>query len=387
MSGLKVSPSHQRSRRDFVSGAARAGAGALAIAVSARALGLNPAVAKVPEKITIGTLPFNTEVTVYAGATDFFKEEGLEVGYFGGVGGPAVIQALAAGSIPVGDIGVAPALVAAARNLPFLSPSLGAMSTVSHPWDRIMTPAGSSIRSVADLKGKKFALHQRGTIEDLALNALKKTHGIGPEDLQILLVPPPNQPQVLAQKQVDAAFLLPPFDTVAEQTFKAQTLINGADFIPYMGMGCFTFRSDFVEAYPEATKSLMKVWIRVCRWIDDNAVKAKAYGGHVIGIEEKLWQQVRLPYFVRNGLPIMPNVWHFYYMLLQGKVIDSTVDAKKLVDQAFLEPAKRITLPALDKLGMQKDAEALAALKGSYPLLPQPAEAYYADWERALVRG
>src|SRR5262249_25389915 len=150
-----------------LSDAMRVGGGALAVMISARAVGLSPAVAKVPEKIVIGQLPFNTEVTIYAEANGFFAQEGLSVEYHKAIGGPAVVQALAAGSIPVGDIGVGPALIAAARKLPLISPALGGIGTPSYPFARIMIREDSPIRSVADLKGKRVAMHQRGAMEEL----------------------------------------------------------------------------------------------------------------------------------------------------------------------------------------------------------------------------
>ena len=63
-------------RRDLMAGGLRLGSGALAVMISARALGLSPAIAKVPEKIVIGQVPFNTEVTIYAEALGQFKQEG-----------------------------------------------------------------------------------------------------------------------------------------------------------------------------------------------------------------------------------------------------------------------------------------------------------------------
>src|SRR5215471_8601293 len=292
------------------------GGGLLTVTISARALGLSPAIAKVPEKIVIGQVPFNTEVTVYAEANGFFKEEGLSVEYHKAVGGPAVVQALAAGSIPVGDIGVGPALIAAARKLPLISPALGGIGTPKYPFARIMVREDSPIRTVADLKGKRLAVHQRGAMEDLVLPALKASHGVGVEDVEIALVPAPNQPQVLAEKQVDAIFVNPPIDTIAERKFKARTLINVAEFVPYIGYNTFTFRQDFVETYPDAAKSMMKAWIRTCRWINDNQAKANAVAGTVLGVEEELRPHVRLPYFARNGVAVMPNVWHIYHMLV-----------------------------------------------------------------------
>src|SRR5215470_20051844 len=146
-------------RREVLGVGLRLGGSVLSVTISARALGLSPAIAKVPEKIVIGQLPFNTEVTIYAQAIGQFKEEGLSIEYHKAVGGPAVVQALAAGSIPAGDVGLAPALIAAARKVPLVSPALGGIGTPTHPVSRIMTLSGSPIRSVADLKGKKIALH------------------------------------------------------------------------------------------------------------------------------------------------------------------------------------------------------------------------------------
>jgi ABC-type nitrate/sulfonate/bicarbonate transport system substrate-binding protein len=386
MTNKNEAVAHPLSRREVLGASLRLGGSALTVTISARALGLSPAIAKVPEKIVIGQVPFNTEVTIYAQAIGQFKEEGLSIEYHKAVGGPAVVQALAAGSIPVGDIGVAPALIAAARKVPLVSPALGAIGTPTHPVSRIMALQESPVRSVTDLKGKKIAMHQRGVMEDLVLPALKIIYGVGPQDVEIVLIPSPNQPQVLSQGLVDAIFAGPPTDAVAEQKFNARTVINVADFIPYLGYGTFSFRQDFVEAYPDAATRLMKVWIRTCRWIDDNTAQANAIGGAELGIAEEVGPHLRLAYFARNGLAVLPNVWHIYYMLVAGKVLDPIDEPGRLIEQSVIEPAKRIGLPALEAVGQQPDPEVTAMLRASYPLLPNAVKTYYSDWERALLR-
>jgi NitT/TauT family transport system substrate-binding protein len=376
-----------RSRRQMLSDALRAGGGAFAVTISARALCLSPAIAKVPERIVLGQVPFNTVVSLYRSAeVDYFKEEGLSIEYTMAVGGPALVQALAAGSIPAADIGVAPALIAAARKLPLISPALAGIGTPKQPFTRIMVREDSPIRSVTDLKGKRLAVHQRGAMEDLTLPALKASRGIGVEDLEIALVPAPNQPQALAAKQVDAIFVNPPVDAVAERKFKARTLINVAEYVPYIGYNTFTFRQDFVETYPDAAKSLMKAWIRTCRWIDDNQLKAQAIMGSSLGIDEELRPHVRLPYFARNGLAVLPNVWNIYHMLVANKVLDGVDDPAKLIEQSVIEPVRRIGLPALEAVGQQVDPEVAAMLRAHFPFLPKPTEAYHTDWERAQLR-
>lgn len=364
----------------------KAGAATLALAASPRALGI-PALAAeaMPEKIVIGTLPFNTEVTAYVGDVDYFKEEGLTVELFHGQGGPAVVQALVGGSIPLGDVGLGPAIIATGRGLPLVHPALGAIGAPHRPFSRIMVRADSPIKEVAALKGKKLALHQRGTMEDLGLSALKKTHGVGHEDLEIVQVPAPNQPQALEQGLVDAIYALPPADAVAEQRFHARTLINTADFIPYLGYGTLAMRRDFVETYPGAARKVMKAWCRFCRWIDDNTEAARKVATTSLNIDDDLRANVRMAYFARNGLPVMPNIWHIYEMLVASKAMDALSDPAKLFDEVVLEPTRRITLPALEELGWDKDVVVQEMLRAPYPLLPKPPEAYYAAWEKKLL--
>jgi ABC-type nitrate/sulfonate/bicarbonate transport system substrate-binding protein len=363
----------------------QAGAATLALAASTRALGIADAAPAMPEKIVIGTLPYNTEVTAFIGEVDFFKDEGLSIELFHAPSGPAVVQALIAGSLPLGDIGVAPAIIAAGRGLPLVQPALGAVGTPQQPFSRIMVSGDSPIVEVEQLKGKKLALHQRGSVEELSLAALKKTHGIGREDVEIVVVPALNQPQALSERLVDAIYARPPADAIAEQRFGARTLINTADFIPYIGYGTLAMRHDFVDAYPDAAKQVMKAWLRFCRWIDDHAEAARQASNANLSIDADLRDKVRIPYFARNGLPVLPNVWHIYEMLVAGKAMDAAADPAKLFDEAVIEPTQRITLPALEELGWSKDAVVQDMLRATYPLLPRPPEAYYAEWEKKLL--
>ena len=363
----------------------RAGAAALALVATPRVLGIAAAATGIPDKIIIGTLPFGTEVTAYIGDVDFFRDQGLSVELYHGPGGPAVVEALIAGTIPLGDVGIGPALAAARRGMALVQPALGAIGTPQQPFSRIMVRADSPFVDVAQLKGRKLALHQRGTMEDLGLAVLKKTHGIGREDLDVVLVPAERQPQALAQGQVDAIYALPPVDAVAELRFGARTLINTADFIPYLGYGTLAMRRDFVDAYPEAASRVMRAWLLFCRWIDDNAAAARQASDESLGIDADLRDKQRLPYFARNALPVMPNVWHIYEMLVAARAMEATGDAAKLIEETVIEPTQRITLPVLDALGWSKDGVVQDMLRADYPLLPKPPETYYAEWEKKLL--
>ena len=372
-------------RRTTLERGAKGALALLTVSIAARSLGL-PALAQVPQKFVIGSQPINPLICSYIGAVDFFKDEGLSAEVTQFQNGPAMNQAIAAGNLAVADTGLAPALVAITRSLPVIAPYLGSYCTPTHPLERIMVREDSSIRSLDDLKGKKLAINGRGTIPDLMLGGLPKRSKIRKEDLELVLIPPGSQPAALQQGLVDAIFAVPPADTVAERQFKARTIANATELVPYLGLSTMAVRRDFADSYPDATKRLFKACIRFARWIQDNEALARRVAAKNLDLPDELATQTRIPLFARNGLPVMPNVWHAYEMLVQAKTIDPHPDPIKLINDAVVEPAKRFVLPALEELGEQKDPQIEAMLKGEYPLLPKPAASYYADWERRLVK-
>jgi ABC-type nitrate/sulfonate/bicarbonate transport system substrate-binding protein len=372
-------------RRQVLERVGKGGLSLLTLSISARALGVS-AWAETP-KIIIGSQPINPLLSSYLGDVDPFREEGLSVEITRFQAGPAIIQAMTAGNVVVADTGIVPAMVAAARGLPVYLPYLGSFGTPDRPIERIMVRADSPIRSLDDLKGKKLAILGRGTVPELMLGALAKKSSIRKEDLELVLIPPPNQPAALEQGLVDAIFAIPPTDTVAERQYKARTIANSPDLVPYLGPGAVVVRRDFADANPEVTKKIFKAWIRLARWIGDNEAAARRAAGKTLNLPEDLAAEMRMPRFARNGMPVMPNVWHVYEMLVAAKTIDPHPDPEKLINDTVIEPAKRFVLPALAALGEERDAPIEAMLKGDYPLLPKPAASYYADWERRIVKG
>jgi ABC-type nitrate/sulfonate/bicarbonate transport system substrate-binding protein len=375
----------QMTRRSALNQLGKGTLGLLTMSVIARALCL-PARAQVSRKICIGSQPINPLLASYIGAVNPFAEDGLDTEIARFQAGPAMIQAMAAGNVAFADTGIVPAMIAAARGLPVMLPYLSSFGAPGHPIERIMVRKDSPIRDLNDLKGKKLAILGRGTVPELMLGALAKRSNIRKEDLELVLIPPPSQPAALEQGMVDAIFAIPPSDTVAERQYNARTIANSTDLVPYLGPGAILVRRDFAASNPEETKKIFKACIKMARWIRDNDAAARRAAGKNLNLSDELASEMRMPLFARNGLPVMPNVWHVYEMLVQAKTIEPHPDPAKLINDVVVEPAKRFVLPALEELSEQKDEEVETMLKGEYPLLPSPPASYYADWERRLMK-
>jgi ABC-type nitrate/sulfonate/bicarbonate transport system substrate-binding protein len=377
--------SYQLTRRDALQTIGRSAAVLLTVSVSARSLGWS-ASAQIPEKIVMGTIPIPPVTASYIGQVDFFKDEGLTIELTRFNNFAPIMQAMTAGSVVAGDFGVAPSIIGLTRGLPLIAPFLSAFSTPSHPFERIMVMPNSPIKVLEDLKGKKLAFLGPGTVPDMFLGALPRKTKIRKEDIELVPMPAPNMPDTLAQGLVDAIFAIPPADTVAEQKYKARTIANASELVPYAGLSTFALKRDFAESNPEAAKKLYRACIRFSRWIMDNPADARSTMANNLGLPGDLAAQARIPLFSRNGLPVMPNVWHLYEMLVKAKTIDPHPDPVKLFNDAIVEPAKRFTLPAVEELGLQPDPEIEKMLKGEYPFLPKSVDSYYADWERRILK-
>src|SRR5574343_1027654 len=82
---------------------------------------------------------------------------GVKVSWTEFTAGPVQLEALNVGSIDFGDVGEAPPIFAQAAGAPLVY----AGATVPRPaLEAVIVPEGSSIRSVADLKGKRVAYNK-----------------------------------------------------------------------------------------------------------------------------------------------------------------------------------------------------------------------------------
>ena len=166
-------------RRDALGAAAAL----LTVSLSARSLGLS-ALAQVPEKIVLGTLPIAPVLASYIGQIDLFTEEGLTVELSRFNNFAPVVQGMAAGSVAAGDVRVAPSIIVLTRGVPLIAPFLGGFTTPGHPFERIMVLPDSPIKTLDDLKGKKLAFLGPGTVPDMLLDALPRKAKITKKDIE-----------------------------------------------------------------------------------------------------------------------------------------------------------------------------------------------------------
>jgi NitT/TauT family transport system substrate-binding protein len=229
---------------------------------SAPATGSSAAADAKPEKsqITVGTLPIADAADLFIAIhKGFFRSVGLTVK-------PEILQAtaLATPGLLSGKLDFSLLNYVSTFEIEqnggikfaYVAPGTQAAPNVSE----ILVPKGSSITSVADLKGKKIGTPQtRGAIGNLAMAATLKAHGINPSQVTFVAIPFPDEQAALARGEVDAVWATEPFVTAAKFGIGARALADTMTGVmagfPVGGWGTL---QQYAQKYPHTVAAFQK---------------------------------------------------------------------------------------------------------------------------------
>ena len=198
----------------------------------------------------------------------------LEVSTFNA--GPAAIEALKSGAIDATYVGPGPATNAYLNSggqalTVVVGAATGGTSLVVDP----------SIRSAADLKGKKVSTPQLGNTQDIALRYWLRQHGLktdlqGGGDVSVL---PQDNAQIIdafKQKQIAGAWVPEPYATRLVQA-GGTVLVDERDLWPgkKFAITVLAVRTDFLAAHPQTVSALLSGDLDAVDFIAKNPAKAQ----------------------------------------------------------------------------------------------------------------
>ena len=137
--------------------------------------------------------------------------------------GPPLLEAVNAGAVDVGGVGNTPPIFSAAAGGKIAIISAGRASATG---DAVLVPKGSTVRTFADLKGKRVAVAKGSSAHGNLLLQLTKA-GLAPADVQTTFMAPSDGYAALAAGRVDAWVVWDPYTAQAEQQLGARVLTSG----------------------------------------------------------------------------------------------------------------------------------------------------------------
>jgi NitT/TauT family transport system substrate-binding protein len=230
-----------------------------------------------PSTVRIGYLLGDLHQLPFFVAQDkgYFTEEGLNVEVVGPFeAGPAEMDALAAGQIDMGYVGVAPAVMAAARKVP-----LSIISGVNLEGSGLVT--AMDINSVAELKSKKIATPAPGSIQYVMFGMLLANNNLGFNDIELFpgTVKPPDMPQSLQTGRIDGYFVWEPFIARSVVGGYGKVLVESKEIWPGHPCCVIVTGGDFGQSKGDVVASVMRAHRRAIDFIAANPAEAKAIAG------------------------------------------------------------------------------------------------------------
>jgi NitT/TauT family transport system substrate-binding protein len=164
--------------------------------------------------VTIGTMPLADVAPFYYALNEgLFEEAGLDVETTISSQGAAQIAAMMSGDVSITYTNFVSVLQGAEQGLPL---QIIRENNRSGP-QGIYSVAGSDITAPEDLEGASIAINSLGNIQELTTRAVLESHGVDLSTIEFVEMPPPDMGAALEEGHVDAAWMVEPFITRAEE--------------------------------------------------------------------------------------------------------------------------------------------------------------------------
>lgn len=206
------------------------------------------------ETLRIGYQKYGTLVLLKAKGTleKRLAEQGVEVSWTEFPGGPQLLEGLNVGSVDFGVTGETPPVFAQAAGADLLYVAYEPPAPSS---EAILVPKGSSLQSVAELKGKKVALNKGSNVHYLLVRALEDA-GLKYSDITPIYLPPADARAAFERGSVDAWVIWDPFLAAAENQLQARSLRNGQGLVDNHQFYLAT--KPYAEQHPQVLNTLIE---------------------------------------------------------------------------------------------------------------------------------
>ncbi len=222
-----------------------------------------------PKVLRIGYQKYGTLTLLKARGTleKRLAPQGITVKWTEFSAGPQLLEGLNVGAIDFGTVGEAPPIFAqaAGAQLAYIGNEPPAPTA-----EAIVVPKNSTIKSVADLRGKRVALNKGSNVHYLLVRQLEKA-GVAYGEIQPVYLAPADARAAFERGAVDAWVIWDPFLAAAEKQLDARVLADGrgADGKNVVSNHQFYLASrPYAQARPDVVAAILNELAQLGQWAD-----------------------------------------------------------------------------------------------------------------------
>jgi sulfonate transport system substrate-binding protein len=257
-----------------------------------------------------------------------FAKDGIAIEWSKSAGSNIAIEGLQKNTIDFGSTAGAAALMARANGTPIKS-----IYVYSRPeWTALVVPEKSTLKSVAELKGKKVAV-TKGTDPHIFLLRALENAGLSEKDITVVPLQHADGRKAMEAGEVDAWAGLDPMMAQAELEGHARLLFRD----PYLNTyGVLNVREDFLAAHGDGIIRVLKAYERARQWSIENPAGLKAALVKAANIDDAVATRQLERTDLRNaqiGTAQQRTIKAAGEVLQRVGVIPATINVEKTVDE------------------------------------------------------
>jgi len=206
-----------------------------------------------------------------------FAARGIAIKWIEFTSGPPLLEAMSTGSVDLGAVGDAPPIFAQAANANIV---YVAGSPITNG-QGILVPANSSIRTIADLRGKRIGFAKGTSAHNVLIATLEKA-GLSYEDITPVYLSPPDAGPAFANGSIEAWAIWDPYFAIGEKRQNGRILINASEVAKTNSF--YLANRDFANAHVQETREVIDGLTEAARWAEAHRADVAAALAAVTGV-------------------------------------------------------------------------------------------------------
>lgn len=251
-----------------------------------------------PDKVTVGVIPILDVAPIYLGKQQgFFSRRDIELNLTLAQGGAAIVPAVVSGQYQFGFSNVVSLLLAQSQGLPLKVVCNGNNSTGVDGSDfaALMVKADSPIKTPADLAGRTVAANTLKNIVDTSVRASVRKAGGDPKAVKFVELPFPQQPAALQSGQVDAVFVVEPFQQAVLAQGGRKIASSYVDAAPNLTVALYFTSNQLLASNPDLVRRFTEAMKESLAYADAHPDEARKIIGTYTQIAPEVIAKVTLP--------------------------------------------------------------------------------------------
>ncbi len=279
-----------------------AGVAAAAMLLTAAACGSEDDGADKPAagtKVSLGVIPIVDVAPVYLGKEKgFFSSRGIDLDLVQEQGGAAIVKGVTDGKYQFGFSNVTSLMAAEAGGAPVKVVASGVASTgrAGRDFSAIVVGYDSTIRTPADLAGKRVAVNTLKNLGDTTVRQSVRKAGGDPTGIEFQAMPFAEMPGALQTGAIDAAWVVEPQLSESITLGNKVLASNLVDTAPNLTVAAYFTGAPLAAKDPDLTKRFTEAVNESLRYAAGHPDEVRA----VVGTYTKISETVRL-------MMILPN--------------------------------------------------------------------------------